>query len=102
MSGDHTPGPWIVGQPGGPAGPFYSLINQQGNVVALQIVGEADARLCSAAPDLLAACERALEEDGRAGGGYLGLARRKIERALAKAHGEPEPAWAYPDEAVPD
>ncbi|HXI16214.1 MAG TPA: hypothetical protein VNM48_07570 [Chloroflexota bacterium] len=50
-----TPGPWNLGLPGGPAGPFWSLVNQDGEVVAMQITTEANARLIAAAPDLLAA-----------------------------------------------
>ena len=60
--GEHTPGPYIVGEPGGPAGPFWSLVNSKGNVVALQIVSESDAHFLSAAPDLLEACEFALSQ----------------------------------------
>jgi hypothetical protein len=43
-----TLGPYQVVPPGGPAGPFYGLINERGNVVALQIVGEANARFLAA------------------------------------------------------
>lgn len=28
---------WIVGQPGGPSGPFYSVVSQSGRVVAMRI-----------------------------------------------------------------
>lgn len=41
---DHTPRPYIIGQPGGPSGPFYSIVNQQGRVIAMQIPSEEDAR----------------------------------------------------------
>lgn len=57
---NYPPGPYIIGQPGGPAGPFWSLINQQGNVIAMQITSEDAARLFKAAPTLLAALERLL------------------------------------------
>lgn len=50
-----TPAPWHIGQPGGPSGPFWSLHNPQGNVVAMQVTSLANARLISAAPDLYAA-----------------------------------------------
>lgn len=33
-----------VGQPGGPQGPFWSIVASNGNVVALQITTEAYAR----------------------------------------------------------
>jgi hypothetical protein len=55
----HTPGPYIIGKPGGPSGPFYSLVNQQGRVVAMQVPNEADAHLLSTAPDLLECCKGA-------------------------------------------
>jgi len=51
----HTPGPWNIGLPGGPAGPFWSLVNPQGMVVAMQITSEANARLIAAAPEMLRA-----------------------------------------------
>lgn len=38
-----TEGPWLIGQPGGPSGPFYSLVNPQGRVVAMQIPNRDDA-----------------------------------------------------------
>lgn len=31
---------FIIGQPGGPAGPFYSVVSQTGEVIALQITSE--------------------------------------------------------------
>ena len=55
-----TPGPWFVGLPGGPAGPFYSLVNSAGNVIAMQIPRKEDARLIRVTPELLAACKAAL------------------------------------------
>jgi hypothetical protein len=56
-----TPGPYVIGLPGGPAGPFWSLMNRDGNLVAMQITSEANARLLGAAPDLLAALEAVYE-----------------------------------------
>lgn len=38
-----TEGPYIIIPPGGPAGPFYGLMNAKGNIVATQIVGEENA-----------------------------------------------------------
>jgi hypothetical protein len=35
-----TEGPYIIIPPGGPAGPFYGLMNARGNIVATQIAGE--------------------------------------------------------------
>lgn len=46
----YTPGPWHIALPGGPQGPFYGLVNSAGNVVATQIVGEANARFITGAP----------------------------------------------------
>jgi hypothetical protein len=53
-----TPGPWVLGYPGGPSGPFWSLVNQDGNVVAPQIVNEADARNMQRVPEMLDALIR--------------------------------------------
>lgn len=39
----HTPGPYIIAPPGGPAGPFWGIVSQLGTVVAMQIFAEADA-----------------------------------------------------------
>jgi len=51
----HTPGPWNIGQPGGPSGLFWSLVNPDGNVVAMQITSEANAKLIAEAPKLFVA-----------------------------------------------
>lgn len=44
-----TEGPWHIGQPGGPGGPFYSLVNPQGRVVAMQIPSKDDAEFMAGA-----------------------------------------------------
>jgi hypothetical protein len=44
---------WIVGEPGGPAGPFYSVVTERGRVVAMQIPSQADAILISQIPRLV-------------------------------------------------
>lgn len=31
---------WIVGEPGGPSGPFYSVVSQTGEAIALQVVSQ--------------------------------------------------------------
>lgn len=90
-----TPGPYNTSPPGGPAGPFYGLVNQRGNVVALQIPKREDADLLASAPDLYAACEAARHvldglgepEDRRNGAAYRRV-YRALESALAKARGE--------------
>ena len=56
----YTPGPYIIAEPGGPAGPFYGIVNDKGTVVAMQILRRDDAVLWMAAPDLLAECKAAL------------------------------------------
>jgi len=35
---------WIVGQPGGMNGPFYSVVAENGNVIAMQIPSEKNAK----------------------------------------------------------
>lgn len=89
---EHTPGPYNIGIPGGPAGPFWTVLNQQGTIVALQVTTEANARLIAAAPDLLAACYAALVPlehaiDGQAMEGELERAASDIRAAIAKAEG---------------
>lgn len=46
---------WIVGQPGGPSGPFYSVVSSGGNIIAMQVPDEVIANRLAALP--------ALEED---------------------------------------
>ena len=43
---------WIVGQPGGPSGPFYSVVSQHGQIIAMQIPDEGMARLIAQLPEL--------------------------------------------------
>jgi RNA processing factor Prp31 len=45
---------WIVGEPGGPAGPFWSVVSQSGRVIAMQIIEEKDARLIASLGAILA------------------------------------------------
>lgn len=45
--------PRIVGEPGGPSGPFYSVIEESGRIVALQIPEKADALEIAQLPELL-------------------------------------------------
>ncbi len=45
------PTPWNIGEPGGPSGPFYSLVAVNGNVIAMQIAERRYAELFAAAPD---------------------------------------------------
>lgn len=43
----------IIGEPGGPSGPFYSVIEESGRIVALQIPERADALEIAQLPELL-------------------------------------------------
>lgn len=100
----HTPGPWQVG------GTRHSGNLELGRDTRLHMVGPdgdyvaavffdmvtgrglKDARLISAAPDLLAALEmvRDADEDNKRDGndGIPGIARAKIDAAISKAKGE--------------
>ena len=44
---------WIVGSPGGPAGPFYSVVLQTGQVIAMQIPDQGMAKLIAQLPELV-------------------------------------------------
>lgn len=43
---------WIVGEPGGPAGPFWSVVSSSGRVIAMQILDEGMARFIAQLPQL--------------------------------------------------
>lgn len=43
----------IVGEPGGPAGPFYSVVSQSGRVIAMQIIERKDAEEIARIPQIL-------------------------------------------------
>lgn len=43
---------WVVGEPGGPAGPFYSVVSEHGRVIAMQVPEKATAILICQIPDL--------------------------------------------------
>lgn len=82
----HTPGPWTLDQSDlgividAEGDPIQTA--GSGNVVSEE--GYANACLIAAAPDLLAACELALEKDGD----LRGATRRgRIRDAIAKAKG---------------
>lgn len=83
----HTPGPYIIGEPGGPSGPFYSIVNSQGNVVAMQVLNYDDALLWKAAPGLLTACEVALNylEHQQFEGWDDAWYKEQLRAAIAKA-----------------
>lgn len=57
-------GPWWIGEPGGPSGPFYSVVSATGRVIAMQIPDRSMAQAISALPDMLHALMAALEPAG--------------------------------------
>lgn len=77
---------WNVGQPGGPNGPFYSVVSSTGRVIVLQVLNAEDARLIAAAPQLFAACQKLIEAtdtgDILSAGYAETLARKAIHKAI--------------------
>lgn len=65
---EHTLVPWIIGEPGGPAGLFYSVVTQRGIIMAMQIPQRKTAEQIAAIPYLLAACmlDNGFESNGPA------------------------------------
>ena len=51
----------IVGEKGGPSGPFYSVVTSTGRVVAMQIIEREDAELIARIPELVKALESIAE-----------------------------------------
>lgn len=43
---------WIVSKPGGPSGPFYSVVSDTGEVIAMQIPSKANAERIAKLPNL--------------------------------------------------
>jgi type VI protein secretion system component VasF len=74
---------------GGPQGPFYGAINSRGNVIALQIVNEPDAKLIVAAPELLVASKALLawlqNEEGEETNADLVDRMLRLQVAITKA-----------------
>lgn len=56
---------WIIGKPGGPAGPFYSIINQAGRIIALQVPDKMTAEEIVKTKARLEAAEREYQEGKR-------------------------------------
>jgi len=52
---------WNIGGPGGPAGPFYSVVKPDGQIVAMQILTQEMAELIASIPQLQAEVERLRE-----------------------------------------
>lgn len=44
---------WVIGEPGGPSGPFYSVVTQTGQMVAMQVTDKWFAYLISQIPQFL-------------------------------------------------
>lgn len=97
----HTPGPWEVDDCGNICGGGAALAAVYGaedfpclpeeDYDAVNVECAANARLMAAAPDLLAACEKALEfwhSDHPNDTGEAMDAREFIRRAVARAKGE--------------
>lgn len=57
-----TEGPYRIALPGGPAGPFYGLVNPAGRVVAMQIPNKDDAEFLAGAPQMENLLRRIWEE----------------------------------------
>ena len=74
---------WNIGGPGGPAGPFYSVVKPDGQIVAMQILTQEMAELIASIPQLQAEVERLREA----------LTRINV---LADPYRESE-AWASPE-----
>lgn len=89
----HTPGPWEIF----PDGTSYAQSIEHGNVVICNVFGiesegPANARLIRAAPDLLAACEAALDLMYKGGSPVARMRSRDkmteiLSAAIAKARG---------------
>ena len=43
---------WIIGEPGGPSGPFYSVMKPSGQIVALQIIDKKMAERIAMLPSM--------------------------------------------------
>ena len=52
---------WNVGEPGGPAGPFYSVVSQSGRIIAMQIPDKDIAEKIAKMPELDSALQDGIE-----------------------------------------
>ena len=97
-----TPGPYIIIPPGGPAGPFYGLMNAQGNIVATQIVGEDNAAFLASAWEMWQLLI-AVWEDRSALAAMSYETLQALERFMLQEDSETEPPIVRtPDELLPD
>ena len=44
---------WNIGEPGGPSGPFWSVVAQNGHIIAMQIPDEINAHLIASLGDII-------------------------------------------------
>ena len=104
MSGKHTPGPWVVGEPH-PTNACAYVRDDKGHEVATLYfcsVGgpigddgiwpehpnrDANARLIAAAPDMLEALRSLVRDNAGVTHEYLHIIREKARAAIAKAEG---------------
>ncbi len=94
----HHKGPWHVEGLSSGYELCDSVEGESGHIAIFPDTGEADARLCAAAPDLLAACEAALPALDRAalelgGTGYFASKADELCAAIARTRGE---SWPLP------
>lgn len=86
---EHTPGPWKreVWH-----GIHQVVTDANGEAIAFDVKGWANANLFAAAPDLLAACRGAMDTIERLGGergiGRMGATLECLDAAIAKVEGE--------------
>lgn len=93
----HTPGPWIYDEPSNWLGLSARVCTEKYEPIAqVQLsgwpkhIGRANARLCAAAPDLLAACKAIRDSrDDVWGGSPSNAAVEACLAAVAKAEGHP-------------
>lgn len=64
---------WNIGGAGGPAGPFYSVVKPDGQIVAMQILTQEMAELIAGIPQLQAEVERLKSELSQAAGLAMAL-----------------------------
>ena len=88
---------WNIGGPGGPAGPFYSVVKPDGQIVAMQILTQEMAELIASIPQLQAEIERLRVELERAQDAFrvIGYSPAYEQRRYAFEIGADEPSKGY-------
>ena len=88
MSKQHTPGPWVVGRRDYRGPGVVQVVDHDGGVATIaEVTNARDSALISAAPDLLAACERMVHAYDDEDEECITQAIRKMRAAVAKASG---------------